>query len=148
MHMLGSPRNMQNNPKYKSIIDEMISFFNYRIEVANKYGVDKSNIIIDPGIGFGKTISQNDQIINNLDKFTEIGCPLLLGLSRKSFLQYKNDTPKDRLHATMGVTALAIQKGINIIRVHDVEDTYRMLVIICRILQRINKKKNLLTYEI
>ena len=134
MLMLGNPRNMQNNPKYKSIIDEIISFFNDRIEVANKYGVDKRNIIIDPGIGFGKTIAQNDQIINNLDKFTEIGCPLLLGLSRKSFLQYKNDTPKERLHATMGVTALAVQKGINIIRVHDVEDTISMLNSVERIL--------------
>ena len=134
MHMLGSPRNMQNNPKYKSIIDEIISFFNYRIKVANKYGIDKSNIIIDPGIGFGKTIAQNDQIINNLDKFTKIGCPLLLGLSRKSFLQYKKDTPKERLHATMGVTALAVQKGINIIRVHDVEDTISMLNSVERIL--------------
>jgi dihydropteroate synthase len=103
--------------------------------------------VFDPGIGFGKTIIDNDIIINRLNDLKKLGFPLLIGLSRKSFLSIDEDEAEDRLPATLGVTALALQNGADIIRVHDVEETYRMLTVTCRVLST-NKKKILSTYEI
>jgi dihydropteroate synthase len=84
MHMQGNPINMQEEPKYDNIVDDLKSFFEKRINTAIKHGVNPKNIIIDPGIGFGKTIAQNDQIINSISKFKDFGSPILIGLSRKS----------------------------------------------------------------
>ena len=88
-----------------------------------KKGVDKKNIILDPGIGFGKTVFDNDEIIRNINKIRALGFKVLMGISRKSFLQYNNDNPSDRLPATLGVSALLVNSGIDIIRVHDVDET-------------------------
>ena len=127
MHMQGIPETMQLNPKYDSIIDNIISFFEKRIEIAMKKGIDKKNIILDPGIGFGKTILDNDEIIRNINKIRALGFQVLMGISRKSFLQYHDDKPSDRLPATLGVSALLVNSGIDIIRVHDVDETISML---------------------
>ena len=134
MHMKGNPQTMQKNPIYNSVVDTIISFFENRIKIAIKQGIKEENIILDPGIGFGKTIDDNNQIIKNIAKIKKIGFPLLMGVSRKSFLQYNNDKPSDRLPATLGVTAIMADMGVDIIRVHDVRETISMLNSVLRII--------------
>ena len=85
MHMRGNPKNMQNNPKYNDVIDDLLSFFENRIEFCLKHGINRKQIIIDPGIGFGKTVVDNDKIIRCLSRFKMFDIPILIGLSRKSF---------------------------------------------------------------
>ena len=126
----------------------MLLFFENKLELAKNIGVKDKQIILDPGIGFGKNIMDNDIIINNINDLKKLGFPILIGLSRKSFLSIDNDGAEDRLPATLGVTALAVQNGADIIRTHDVEDTYRMLSVISRILQGNNIIKCLSTNEI
>ena len=136
MHMQGNPINMQEKPRYNSIIDELKLFFEKRINMAIKHGVNPKNIIIDPGIGFGKTVNQNNQIINNIFKFNAFGCPILIGLSRKSFLTYKSNEPKDRLESSLAVSAIAINNGANIIRTHDIKKSIEVFSVIDRILNK------------
>jgi len=138
MHMKGNPRNMQNNPRYNDIIDDLLSFFENRIEFCLKRGINKKQIIIDPGIGFGKTISDNDKIIRYLNKFKVFDIPILIGLSRKSFLSVRNDKPIDRLESSLAVASIAINNGADIIRVHDIEKSISVFSIIDRL---INKNK-------
>ncbi len=137
MHMQGNPQNMQNNPKYNNIIDDLLSFFESRIDSCLKYGIDKKQIIIDPGIGFGKTTSDNDAIIRCLDKFKIFDNPILVGLSRKSFLSVKNDNPSDRLETSLAIASIAINNGADIIRVHDINQSISTFSIVDRL---INKK--------
>ena len=134
MHMQGTPDVMQKNPKYNSLMDVLESYFEERINSALKYNIKLENIIIDPGIGFGKRVSHNDEIIQNISKLKIFSCPILIGISRKSFLQYENDNPKDRLPATLGATAIAVKNGVDIIRVHDVLETKSMLYSLERII--------------
>ena len=126
MHMQGEPRTMQINPKYDSVIENIISFFEDRVNIAMKAGIKEKNIIIDPGIGFGKTKEDNFNIIRNMKEIKKMGFKVLLGVSRKSFLDY-NDKPSDRLPATLGITALLANYGVDIFRVHDVNETISML---------------------
>ena len=133
MHMQGNPKDMQFNPKYEDLIDDIISFFDSRISSALEQGIKENKIIIDPGIGFGKTFSDNIKIIKNIKTFKKLGCRVLLGHSRKRFLQYDNNSPKDRLSASIGVSAYAATQGIDILRVHDVNDTLSMLKTINRL---------------
>jgi len=148
MHMLGSPATMQINPYYDNIMDELKHFFERKIEFAKSFGIEESNIIIDPGIGFGKRIIHNDIIINQLDELKQFGVPLLIGISRKSFISFDNDVAKDRLAATLGATALAIINGADIIRVHDVIENYKMLSVMSRIIQRNNINQKMFSNEI
>ena len=134
MHMQGTPKTMQDNPSYGNIIDDLLSFFENKVELALKSGIKEDKIIIDPGIGFGKTLNDNDLIVKNIGRLKEIGFRLLVGISRKSFLQFDNDDPKDRLPASLGVTALLADKGVDIVRVHDVSETRSMLNSVERIL--------------
>ena len=136
MHMQGNPSNMQNNPKYDNIVDELMFYFEKRIGIAIKEGIEKKQIIIDPGIGFGKTVFQNDAIIRNLSKFKRFNIPLLVGLSRKSFLTYDSNEPKDRLEASLAISALAINNGADIIRVHDIDKSIEVFSIVDRLLKR------------
>ena len=136
MHMQGNPKNMQNNPRYNNIIDDLLSFFETRIESCLKHGISKNQIIIDPGIGFGKTISDNDKIIKYLNKFKIFDIPILIGLSRKSFLSIKNDSPIDRLEASLAISSIAINNGADIIRVHDIEKSRLVFSIIDRLTSR------------
>ena len=133
MHMLGRPKNMQDKPKYINIIDELNHFFSLRIDYAMSIGMNIDDIIIDPGIGFGKTVEHNDLIIMNLKEFKHFKCKILLGVSRKSFLSVDNDSPKERLFQTIGANALSAFNGADILRVHDVHETYKMLKITDRI---------------
>jgi dihydropteroate synthase len=136
MHMLGNPLTMQNEPYYENIMDELMHYFESRIELAKNIGLKDSQIIIDPGIGFGKRIIDNDSIINNLSKLKQLGYPVLIGISRKSFLSIDDDSAADRLPASLGATAIAVKNGADIIRVHDVLENFRMLTVISRIVQR------------
>ena len=134
MHMQGQPYNMQLEPKYDNVIDEIKNFFDIRINYALKIGFDINKMILDPGIGFGKTIHDNDKIILNLDKFKDKENHVMIGISRKSFLSVKNDLPKDRLSQSLGILALAVYKGANIVRVHDLNETISMINILDRII--------------
>ena len=122
MHMQGSPKNMQDNPRYTNAVEEVIDFLNCQAKIAVKAGVHKANIILDPGIGFGKKTEHNLQILQNLNKICELGYHSLLGTSRKKIFSEvsSNNNPADRVSGTCATSALGVLSGINIFRVHDV----------------------------
>ena len=141
MHMKGKPINMQNQPYYRNVFDEILYFFENKLNMADNIGLKKEQIILDPGIGFGKRIIDNDIIINRIKDIKQLGFPILIGISRKSFLSIDDDSSEDRLATTLGVTAIAINNGADIVRVHDVEETYKMSTIVNRILRNNNINK-------
>lgn len=127
MHLKGTPMDMQVNPTYENLISEITEFLRTQIQYALKNGVKKHNIIIDPGIGFGKTIEHNFKIIANLEKFKKIGYPILIGPSRKSFIGNLLKLPLDkRLEGTAASIAIGIVNGARIVRVHDVLEMKRV----------------------
>jgi len=126
MHMLGTPQNMQQNPTYKNCLSEIQEFFLERIEFCHENGIDKSKLILDPGVGFGKRLSDNLEILTHLEIYKNFSLPLLIGLSRKSFINnlHPRHAPAEaRIGGSVAGAILAIQKGANIIRVHDVAET-------------------------
>ena len=124
MHMKGTPKDLQKNPYYEDPVLEIYEFLKERIEFAKRNGIEK--IIIDPGIGFGKRLTDNLLIIKNLSKFKELGYPILLGASRKSMIGMILDLPvEERLEGTLAITAIGVVNGADIIRVHDVKENYR-----------------------
>ncbi|OGC07734.1 dihydropteroate synthase [candidate division WOR-1 bacterium RIFOXYA2_FULL_36_21] len=123
MHMQGSPKTMQNNPLYKDLIFEVISYLKKSIEIAEKTGILSDQIIVDPGFGFGKTITHNLTLLKKLKELKILGYPILAGTSRKSMIGNILNLPVDkRLMGTAATVVLAILNGANIIRVHDVEE--------------------------
>lgn len=121
MHMLGRPRDMQANPVYGNVVKDVYDFLRERIEFAERSGIRREDIIIDPGIGFGKRLAHNLSLIKHLDVFRDFGCPVLIGPSRKSFIGEVLDLPVGkRVEGTAAVVAVSIMKGANVIRVHDV----------------------------
>lgn len=121
MHMQGSPRNMQQRPSYEDVVAELVDFFHRRVEAARAQGIERDNILIDPGIGFGKTLKHNLTLLNRLDAFLSLGRPLLIGASRKSFIgMVMDDMEKDRLAGTITANVRAFCKGASVFRVHDV----------------------------
>jgi dihydropteroate synthase len=137
MHMQGTPADMQIKPTYKNIIQEMVAFFSERIAWLVSHGVAKNRIIIDPGIGFGKTMSHNLTILKNLETFTQFGVPLLLAHSRKRFLGDITGVVEERNRdlATAVVSALCVSKNIAMVRVHDVASTRQALEVAAAIEQ-------------
>jgi dihydropteroate synthase len=130
MHMLGTPQNMQKNPKYDDVMDELKSFFTERIDYMVRKGIVKSSIIIDPGIGFGKTIDNNFTIIKELQNLSDLGCPILIGPSRKSFIGNTLNLPlEQRIEGTSAAVTASIMNGAKIIRAHDVIEIYRVIKI-------------------
>lgn len=123
MHMLGTPKTMQKAPAYNNIISDILDFFNERINFAISNGIKKEHIILDPGIGFGKTSEHNLTILNNLEKFKTKEHPLLIGLSRKAFLGAitGEKEPSKRDVETVAAVIWTAIKGVNIIRVHNVK---------------------------
>ena len=121
MHMKGDPINMQENTNYDNVVDSIVSFFKLKINELKKLGF--SNIIIDPGFGFGKSIDDNYEILKNLKVLKSLERPIMAGLSRKSMI-YKvlNNSPKEALNGTTVLNTLALDKGASIIRVHDVKE--------------------------
>jgi len=128
MHMLGNSQNMQDNPNYNDIISELISFFQERVKVLKSNGITNNNIILDPGIGFGKTVYHNFTIIREIKQLVSLGFPVLLGPSRKSFIGNTLNLPtEDRLEGTIAAVTAAIMNGTRIVRVHDVKEMLRVV---------------------
>jgi dihydropteroate synthase len=131
MHMKGTPQTMQINPFYKKgVIEEIIDFFEERLDYCQKNGIDKEQILIDPGIGFGKSLEDNLRIINELYKFKIFGVPIFIGISRKSFIgKLLNLKVEERLIGSLSANLCALFRGANILRVHDVKETYQAVKI-------------------
>ncbi len=123
MHMQGTPRNMQSNPHYDDLIGELRAFFQERLEFALANGLSRELLVLDPGIGFGKTFQHNMEILNNLDAFLDLGCPLLIGPSRKAFLGHLlgGRPPAERDIGTLAALAVAVQRGAYFVRVHHAD---------------------------
>lgn len=132
MHMQKTPNNMQLSPFYGDVISEIMDFLKRRVEICINSGIDKSNIIIDPGIGFGKTLNHNLTIMNNIRKFKELALPVMIGSSNKSFIEkICPDTPCDqRIGGSLASVLWAYMQGINIFRVHDVKQTVQALSVL------------------
>ncbi len=134
MHMKGTPENMQNNTEYDDIIGEISKFLEDAAQEAIKAGVSEDKIIIDPGIGFGKSVEGNFVIMKNLDRFLKLGYRLLVGASRKSFIGKTLDLDVDqRLEGSLAAACYAVLNGADIIRVHDVAETKRAVTIMEKI---------------
>lgn len=128
MHMKGKPKTMQKNPQYKDVVIDIKKFLRYKIAKAKKAGI--KNVIIDPGIGFGKTTEHNLQILKRLSEFKELRCPILVGPSRKSFIGNITGLPSnERLEGTLAAVAISVTNGTNIVRVHDVKECKRAVQI-------------------
>ena len=123
MHMLGRPKTMQVAPSYADVIEDLCAFFGERIAAAIDAGIPRNRLLIDPGIGFGKDLGANLDILRNLPRFRTFGVPIVVGLSRKSFLgRITGLDQQDRLPGTIAANAVAVARGANIIRVHDVKE--------------------------
>lgn len=135
MHMKGTPQTMQVNPRYKDVTAEIIDFFKERLKFCNLRGINRSQILIDPGIGFGKRLEDNARIINELYKFKVLGQPIFLGLSRKSFIGKILKVGLDqRLAGTIAASIISLTKGANILRVHDVRETAQAIKVASKII--------------
>lgn len=130
MHMLGTPRDMQKNPRYSDCVAEILAFFDERIDYCRKHRVDKTKIIIDPGIGFGKRLNDNLALLSNLSRFKKYGLPVLIGASRKSFISMLHEgkgEPSQRIGGSIAAAVTAARHGADILRVHDVAPTVEAL---------------------
>ena len=137
MHIKGTPKTMQNDPKYKDLIGEISDKLEGSIEIAIKAGIKAENIILDPGIGFGKTFDDNLKLIDKLGKLRKIGYPILIGASRKGFIgEILGTPPLERVEGNLAVAVLSAYNGASIIRVHEVKETKQALKIV-------NRMKNL-----
>jgi len=136
MHIKGTPKNMQENPYYEDVIKEITEYLKESIQMAKNGGVQEENIIIDPGIGFGKRLEDNLNILKNLKKFSILNCPILVGPSRKSFIGKILDLPvEERLEGSLAALAVSIMNGANIVRVHDVKESKRVAGLVDAILK-------------
>ncbi len=124
MHMKGTPKDMQKNPEYKDVVREVTQFLKERIDNLVSYGIDEMNILVDPGIGFGKTLEHNVLIIRRLAELKQLKRPILVGVSRKSMIGniLGGIPPEERLTGTIVVNTIALLNGASIIRVHDVKE--------------------------
>ena len=130
MHIKGRPRDMQKNPNYDNLIKEIKVFFELQIAIAKRAGIDSGNIILDPGIGFGKRLEDNFEIIRELGQISTMGYPVLLGPSRKSFIGLTLDLPiEERMEGTLASITAGVINGARIVRVHDIRATRRTLTI-------------------
>lgn len=128
MHIQGTPQTMQQNPRYDDVIGDISCYFEERLALAERAGIPRDHIWLDPGIGFGKTVEHNLEILRRLREFTAFGLPLLIGTSRKSFIGKVLDNlpPEERLEGTAATVAIAIMNGANAVRVHDVKEMVRV----------------------
>jgi len=122
MHMLGEPRTMQQEPRYDDVVDDVKAFLLQRLEFAVGEGIAEERVLLDPGIGFGKTLAHNLELLRRLHELAELGRPLVIGTSRKSFLARVTGVPEDsqRLAGTLATNVLAFERGASVFRVHDV----------------------------
>ena len=137
MHMKGEPRTMQVRPRYKDVVAEVASFLKDRVDAAEAAGVSPGRIMVDPGIGFGKTLDHNLEIIARLREFKAIGKPIVIGVSRKAFIGKLTDLPpEERVEGSLAAAVLAVRNGADVVRVHDVPETVRALKVAAPILSR------------
>jgi dihydropteroate synthase len=121
MHMLGEPRTMQDDPRYDDVVDDVRAFLEERLAFAVAAGVPETRVMLDPGIGFGKTLEHNLELLRRLDEIVAIGRPVVIGTSRKSFLgRITGREAGDRLPGTIATNVLALERGARMFRVHDV----------------------------
>ena len=132
MHMQGTPATMQVEPKYDDVVGEVLQFLLERARRAEQFGIDKSKVFIDPGIGFGKTTEHNLLILRNIRRFVEAGYRVLVGTSRKSFIGKitGKEKPSDRIFGTAASVALCVAAGVSIVRVHDVAEMVDVVKVI------------------
>jgi len=131
MHIKGTPENMQADPKYDDLLAEVGTYLKASIKTAAEAGVKHETMAIDPGIGFGKTVEHNLSLIKNLEYFKRFNCPIVAGVSRKSFIgKLNNDIPADqRLPGSLAAALLAVQNGASVIRCHDVRETVQAFTV-------------------
>ena len=129
MHMQGTPKTMQNKPSYQNVVNDVFAALEQFYNRATQLGIEQ--LIIDPGFGFGKTLSHNYQLLDQLDKFKSLGCPLLVGVSRKSMIQKVLDvSPENALNGTTVIHTIAAKKGASILRVHDVKEAVQVFQLV------------------
>ncbi|MHA1597974.1 MAG: dihydropteroate synthase [Alphaproteobacteria bacterium] len=131
MHMQGAPDTMQDNPQYTDAASDVRDYLAGRIEACVAAGIDRARICVDPGFGFGKTLDHNLAILKNLSFFGELGCPVVLGVSRKSFIcEISGEaSPRGRLGGSLAAALAAVAQGVDIVRVHDVAETAQALAV-------------------
>jgi len=137
MHMLGEPRTMQVAPRYDDVVADVRAFLAERVSFAGSHGIAAERIWLDPGIGFGKTIDHNLELLARLDELLGLGRPLVVGTSRKSFLGAiaNGRGPRERLPGTIATSVLALARGASIFRVHDVADVHDALLVATAVLR-------------
>jgi dihydropteroate synthase len=130
MHMLGTPRTMQDDPRYDDVVSDVKAFLEERLSVAVAAGVAEERVMLDPGIGFGKTVEHNLELLRRLDEIVALGRPVVVGVSRKSFLgRITGREVGDRAVATAAANVLALERGASVFRVHDVAETRDALAV-------------------
>jgi dihydropteroate synthase len=135
MHMLGEPRTMQEDPRYEDVVAEVKAFLAKRLEAAVAVGIEEDRVWLDPGIGFGKTGAHNTELLRRLGELRELGRPLVVGTSRKSFIGRVDGSPADqRLGGTVASSVLAAAEGADVLRVHDVAEVRQALTVAAAIL--------------
>jgi len=127
MHMLGDPQTMQADPRYADVTCDLIDYLAGRLAALEQLGLDRTRIAVDPGIGFGKTVHHNLRLLDELAAFHVFGCPILLGASRKSFIGRlsKDEKPKHRVAGTLAAHQMGYDRGVQIVRVHDVAEAFQ-----------------------
>lgn len=134
MHMQGEPRVMQTAPVYDDVVEDVLSFLRLRIDACLAAGIPRERLLIDPGFGFGKTLNHNLALLSELHRFNTLGVPLLVGLSRKSFIGTVLGKPvHERLSGSLAAATLALWHGASIIRVHDVAETVDVMKLCCAV---------------
>ena len=130
MHIKGTPREMQKDPHYDDLMQEIVAYFQERLEFCRRHGIKKENIILDPGIGFGKRSQDNFELLRELKQIADLGYPVLSGPSRKSFIGLTLDLPvEERVEGTAAAVTASILNGAKIVRVHDVQEMKRVVTI-------------------
>ena len=131
MHMQGEPGSMQENPQYENAAEDVFGTLKARFEACEEAGILRHRIAVDPGIGFGKTVDHNLEILNRLDIYRGLGLPVLLGVSRKSFIAKLScgEAPKDRVPGSLAAVLAAWAQGVRMFRVHDVAETHKALAV-------------------
>ncbi len=128
MHMLGEPRTMQANPRYEDVVRDIGLFLKERVSAAERGGISPERIMVDPGIGFGKTVGHNIELLARLGEFKFLGKPIVVGVSRKAFIgKISGADVDDRLSGSIAAAVLAVREGADIVRVHDVAETVQAL---------------------
>ena len=128
MHMHGEPKTMQDDPRYDDVVDDVLRFLEERMAFALARGLREDQIMIDPGIGFGKTVAHNLALLRELQRFTDLGRPVVLGTSRKRFLgAILGAEPQARIVGTVATTVIGLLAGAHVFRVHDVKPNFEAL---------------------